>query len=427
MSTLTTEDKVKKSKISRGWLIVAACMLMQAIPYSIAASLQPQFISYVTESLGFTLVGFSMLFSIGTVMSAVASPFIGKAFSKFNPKHVYILGVLLACGSFAGYSLCTELWQFYILACTLQTGAAMISTLGIPVLVNAWFDEESKGKALGLAFAGGSIGNIFLQSLIVTSLDANGWQASYKIFGIVGLVVGLLVAIFLIRMPKNNDEVVHSAKTDKKQEENAVWGFTFAEVKKKKSFWILTLGFFFVGIYVASLSVQFAAYLKSINIDPKLLAAVSSTWGVCCLFGNLVGGSIFDKLGAVKSFIAASICVALAILSLIFAPVNHYIAFGFSVFSGLAVFVYMIGPALLVGSLLGNKDYANILGIVNLIFGVGFALGSTIFGMLVSGLGYKIAWIVILIASVFAFTCLILSSKQFAKLKATSQAEEVAA
>lgn len=39
--------------------------------------------------------------------------------------------------------------------------------IGVPMLINAWFDETSKGKAMGIAYAGGSIGNIFLQQLVV--------------------------------------------------------------------------------------------------------------------------------------------------------------------------------------------------------------------------------------------------------------------
>ena len=164
MSTLN-----KSKKLATGWLIVVACMLIQAIPFGVASNIQPQFVSYVVEEKGFTLAGFSLIFTLGTVVSAVASPFIGMMFNKVNVKTMYLLGGILSGGGFLAFSMCQELWQFYIVAGVVQVGTAAISSIGVPLLINGWFDELSKGKAMGLAFAGGSIGNIFLQQLTAFS------------------------------------------------------------------------------------------------------------------------------------------------------------------------------------------------------------------------------------------------------------------
>ena len=68
----------KKRKLAAGWVIVIACMLMQAIPTAIVDNTSSLFMYPVINSRGFTLVAFSLMFSIGTVVSAVAGPFIGK-------------------------------------------------------------------------------------------------------------------------------------------------------------------------------------------------------------------------------------------------------------------------------------------------------------------------------------------------------------
>ena len=56
-------------KFATGWLIVVACMLIQAIPFGVASNIQPQFVSYVVQEHGFTLAGFSLIFTLGTVVS----------------------------------------------------------------------------------------------------------------------------------------------------------------------------------------------------------------------------------------------------------------------------------------------------------------------------------------------------------------------
>ena len=154
-----------KKRFATAWIIVVACMLIQAIPFGVASNIQPQFVSYVVEERGFTLAGFSLIFTLGTIVSAVASPFIGTLFNKVNVKVMYILGCILSGGGFLAFSMCTQLWQFYIVAGIVQVGTAAISSIGVPLLINRWFDEETKGKAMGLAFAGSGLGNIFLQQL----------------------------------------------------------------------------------------------------------------------------------------------------------------------------------------------------------------------------------------------------------------------
>lgn len=45
-------NTINKKKFSTGWLIVVACMLIQAIPFGVASNIQHQFVSYVVEENG---------------------------------------------------------------------------------------------------------------------------------------------------------------------------------------------------------------------------------------------------------------------------------------------------------------------------------------------------------------------------------------
>jgi len=395
----------KSKKFATGWLIVVACMLIQAIPFGVASNIQPQFVSYVVEEKGFTLAGFSLIFTLGTVVSAVASPFIGVLFNKLNTKIVYLLGCIFAGGGFLAFSMCQELWQFYIVAGVVQVGASIISSIGVPLLINGWFDELSKGKALGLAFAGGSIGNIFLQQLTASSLVTNGASKSYLIFGILSLVVGVPITLLFLRMPKGDFEIVKGKKKENSKEEasndstNVDWGYTFKEAKNLKFFWILALGLFFLGMYVSALAVQYPAYLKMhLQIDPKVVGNVGSVFALCSLGGNLFGGALFDKLGVTKGLIIAAILAAASCLALMFSGEMEILAIVFAALKGLSVFAYMMGPSLLVGAFFGKKEFGAILGVVQIFFAVGFAAGSSVFGFLVDNMGYMVAW-----WSVFAF------------------------
>lgn len=411
---------INKKRFSTSWLILVACVLIQAIPFGVACNIQPQFVSYVVEENGFTLAGFSLIFTLGTIASAIASPFIGVLFNKINTKVMYVLGCLLSGGGFLTFSICRELWQFYTVAAVVQVGTAVISSIGVPLLINSWFDESSRGKALGIAFAGSGLGNIFLQLLASSSLAANGASKSYMIFGMLSLAVGIPVSLFLLRMPKNKSEIARGNKNTKlKSSLNASnnSGYTLKESRKLKRFWLFGFGLFFLGMYVSALAAQFPAYLKvNVGLSPFIVGTVGSVFAIFSLIGNLIGGAIFDKLGVTKALIFAFVLAFLACLSLMFAKEIPQLAFCFAVLKGLSVFAYMIGPSILTGSFFGQKEFATILGVIQIFFAVGFAAGSSVFGLLVDSLGYRIAWSFTLVFIVICYLLLIATSTSMDKL-----------
>ncbi len=410
---------IDKKRFSQAWIVVVACMLIQAIPFGVASNIQPQFVSYVVQEKGFTLAGFSLIFTLGTVASAVASPFIGVLFNKVNTRLMFLLGAILSGGGFFAFSMCNQLWQFYLVAAVVQVGTAAISSIGVPLVINRWFDEESKGKAMGIAFAGSGLGNIFLQQLVVSSLVANGASKSYMIFGALSLIVGIPVALFFIKMPKNDSEVVRGNK--KAESDTTVStddGFTFKEATKTKYFWFFGIALFFLGMYVSALAVQYPAFLSSdAGFKPGLVASVGSVFALFCLFGNLFGGAIFDKLGVTKGLIVAFVLAAASCVSLMFSKEIAFLAFIFALTKGLSVFAYMIGPSMLTGSFFGQKDFGAILGVVQIFFAVGFAAGSSVFGLVVDNFGYRVAWLAILVFIVIAYLALIFTSIGIEKLK----------
>ena len=412
-----------KKQSSMGWKIIIACLLIQAVPYAILAYLQPQFQAYVLQdkNLGFTVASFSLIFTIGTFVSAIASPIVSGLFKKFGLKPVYIAGALLGCGGFAAFSIATAPWQFYLIAALMQVGAAIISALGIPMIINAWFDDTSRGKALSTVMACGSLSNAVLQIICVKLLNAQGFKQTYLIFGIAGLVVAIPVILFMLRMPKDDSEIVRKssnkdAKEDSTEEVkvDSNWGYTLKEAAKTKGFKMLTIGFFFVGIYSAALATQYPNYLhQNHHVNT---GTIGSLFAICSFVGAFIGGNLFDKIGPFKSMLVGGILTLIANLSLIKALDITALAYVFAIAKGLCLFTYSMGPALLTGKLFGNKEYAGILGMVQLVFGLGFALGSSLFGVLVSNFGYTISWYTMVVAIVVSFACILAAIKVMDKL-----------
>ena len=407
----------KNKKITTGWLIVIACMLVQAIPNGIVVNTQALYMYPVMEAKGFTLSQFSLIFTIGTIVPAVIGPFIGSMYGKLNTKMLYLSGGILLSGGFMTFSIADKLWQFYAIAAIAQIGSSIVSGIGIPMLLNSWFDETIKGKAMGMAYAGGSIGNIFLQQLVTRTISSSGYSHSYFIFGLVGLAAIIPIALFMIRMPKNESEKVRGKGQEKEENTTSIdVSYTLKEAQKNKYFWMMGMGLFFVGIYVSAYSVQYAAYFQGeLGLSASVIATTGSLFALASLFGNLVGGILFDKLGAIKTLAIGAIAVMASGVALLMAGTSPLFAHAHSILKGLAMFVYMMTPAYMVGTFFGNKEYGSILGLINLNFALGFCIGSALFGVFVGTFGYNATWIGVLVCVALAFTLLITAATGMTK------------
>lgn len=411
----------KRKKIQYGFIVIVACMLLQAVVFGVASNIHPQFLGYIVEDGGFALSAISGMFTVGTIVSAIFSPAIGKMFNKIPFKFMYLGGSIVSALGVLILGFANNVGMFYIGYSIAQTGVSAISSIGLPILISSWFDESTKGKALGIAFAGGSIGNIFLQQIAVKWLNEIGYSEAYVRFAIVSLIVGTVISLFLIRGPKDSSEVVSGKnKENTENKENTKteekWGYTFAEIKSMKSYWLYATGFLFIGMYVSVLATQYSAYLKSLDFNPVTLGAVGSTFALFSLFGNLVGGMLYDKIGVHKTTIVGFILATVACLGLIFAPKIPALAYLYGASKGLSVFAYMLAPSMLAGALFGQKDFGTIFATTNLFFAVGFAGGSTGFGILVDTVGYGTSWLVVLGSIVAGYALLLYGIKTFTKL-----------
>ena len=385
MSTdVATKDKV----VSKGYkyFMVFLCMLTQAIPYGIAQNIQPLFIHPLVNTFHFTLASYTLIFTFGAVFASVASPFIGKALEKVNFRLMYLIGIGLSAIAYVIFGISTKLPGFYIAAIICMIGSTFYSGQGVPWVINHWFPAKGRGAALGIAFCGGSIGNIFLQPAtqailkhFMTGNTKTGHltsMAPFFIFAVALLVIGIVIACF-IRTPKKDEIVISDAELaeSKKEAELAkakeFKGWTSKQVLQMKWFWIFSLGFLIIGLGLASLNEDYAAFLDT-KLSLTDVGLIGSMYGVGCLIGNVSGGFLFDKFGTAKSMTYAGIAYA--------------------IFCGLAVFSYMSGPAFMAKDLFGSRDQGVMLGYVGLAYAIGYAIGAPLFGIIKGKASFTVAW-----------------------------------
>ena len=98
-----------------------------------------------------------------------------------------------------------------------------------------------------------------------------------------------------------------------------------------KAYWIFAIAFAFIGIYVSALATQYSAFLGSEGFDKAVLGTVGSIFAACSLFGNLLGGTFYDKFGTTKTTVIGFVLALVACLSLMLAPQIPALAYVYGV------------------------------------------------------------------------------------------------
>lgn len=419
--TLSTNNKIDNKK---KYFIVFICMFLQAVPYSIAQNIQPLFVPYVIKQFGFSLAGFSLIFTCGAIASAIFSPVLGNVFEKVNIKLLFLVGATLSAVGFMGFGFSHNLAQFYVLAAMQKVGCLLFSGIGVPYLINSWFPKEGRGKALGIAFSGGSIGNVFLQQITSQMLASRGATYSYIFFGVLALVCSLPIVMIFVRLPKAGEvEVVEENEAEEVQT-SGFDGLGAKATKQNKYFWLFSIGYAIIAVSISALSTQYATYFTGeLGLSATLVGTLGSVFAAFCLIGNVSGGALFDKIGTLKTMTISMLLQGVAIVALIFCAKVHALAFLFSIAYGLNVYSYMSAPAFMATDVFGKKESSKIFGTISLLFALGYAFGSTLVGMIVDKVGFGAAWIVMLGCVVVGYTLLLGSIKKVKEQYAEMEVE----
>ena len=114
-------------------------------------------------------------------------------------------------------------------------------------------------------------------------------MAPFFIFAVALLVIGAIIACF-IRTPKkdeivvSDEELAESKKAEAAAKAKEFKGWTSKQVLQMKWFWIFSLGFLIIGLGLASLNEDYAAFLDT-KLSLTDVGLVGSMYGVGCLIG----------------------------------------------------------------------------------------------------------------------------------------------
>jgi len=387
----------------------------------------------ILKHFGWSRTKLSVAFSIGWVTSGAAGPLIGWLADRVNPKKMMVVSATITGLGWLVLSRATNFGEF--LAINGLFGICVGASTVIPcsIVIANWF-QARRGLAMGIAFAGGTLGDAVMTVVANYAVGVGGWRVGYLTIGLPILVVVVPLIVIFVRI-KNAAEIRESNQTsagivrgvDEATVATVLPGLEISQARKTRSFWMIAAAQLMGGLTIG-MGPHFIAYLTGIGYTPAFAATVVSLYLVVTTVGTLVGGPFVDRLGARSSMIATYILAALGMVGTLMA--SHPLGLATTIIAGgFAAGALGVQMPLVMIESLGIRRFGSVMGITGVFYTAGAAVSPVITGRIFDRTGsYSVAiasFVALLILCSLAISgCRTLAREQ---LQFGAEAQEAAA
>lgn len=283
----------------RRWLVIIAGVfsnLCQGTAYATSVFAKP-IMTHFECNREQSVLAFSLIVAC-LPLGAIGA---GKFADHKGPRLMVIVGSLLfSLGVFlAGFSQnMVMLYLTYGIMMGIGSGMAYGAIVGAAV---KWFPDK-RGLASGLVVGALGGGPLIMAPLAQALLDTPslGLLGTFKVLGVVFLVVMLIAAYFISSPPK--DYLPAGFNRSKQAERPAVPDLIWKEMLKKGKFWFLYSLFAcgtFSGLMVISQASPIAQELA--QVAPVAAASIVGILALANAFGRIFWGGVSDKIGRIEA------------------------------------------------------------------------------------------------------------------------------
>lgn len=378
------------------YLIVLSCIVMTCLPCALVLSCAGIFFTPVSEFFGVPKASFTLYFSVLNLAMMATLPVAGKLLAARDARVVLSVATALCGLGMFGMASCQEVWQFYLVGIVLGVGVAPLIYLAVPTLINAWCVKRV-GFFVGLCMAFTGIGGVIFNPIGTAIIQSSpeGWRQAYLVFGAIILVGTLPFTLFVVR-GKPADKGLHPYGAGEKDAADAdgaatvgTQGVSAADAMRTPAFWAIVA---FCGLITLNQTVyQFlSSYALSFSNSLPQIAAASGVVASAAMGGQAIGkvflGSVSDhsvRLGAICGIAGGVVGVLLmwgipSVLALLLVG-----AFCFGVVYAMTT----VETPLLVRSVFGSADYANIYSRVSMVGSLMSAVAAVFWSLVIDSAG----------------------------------------
>jgi MFS family permease len=379
-----------KPRERQAWIVAASVFVMLFLVWGGGVNTGPVFLAPLLKYFGWTRARVSTLGSAGALMGGACGPLVGWLVDRIEARRVMLIGAVTAAFGFLAASRCNGYYSLLAANLIVATGVTAATLIPASLVIAGWFGER-RGLAMGLTFAGTSLGGAVMIVIANKAIAFGGWRTGYVVMALPMLVIVAPLVLLVVRSSPPEDAVSRDP-TLARAEPVVIAGVELTEAFRTRSFWLIGIAEFFWACAIAGLLVHLIVYLLGCGYTASLSASSLSMIYLMSTFGKLSMGPSADRLSPRVVLALVFAGAAFGTLLLLEAKSGLMLA-GFIVLVGIAAGTPLVLLPLIFIQSLGLKRLGSMQGVAGIFATVGAAIGPVAAGRIfdVSG-NYAIAF-----------------------------------
>ena len=334
---------------------------------------QSIFLGPMVAELGWTRSQYFLPLSIGGMVGALSTPYIGYLADRYGIRRLLIPAIVVFGLSYAALGLINDSilpYAFLILALILSQNAH--GTLLYTKAVALW-PARRPALLLAVTLAGTAVGATIVPPLAVYLIDAFGWRGARFALGLAVLLIALPAAWLFVKPP-----AVRNLASDVAGPQ--LFGLSASDALRSPNFWRIALAIGLSGAGLNALLANVVPILRGHGFSPAISASAISAIAASMLVARFGAGFLLDRFNTPKVgvvwFSCAAIGIAIATVTTS-APL---------MLTGMALIGFGLGAemeltAYFTRRYFGTRSYGQIYGYILGLFTIGATSGPLVLGL----------------------------------------------
>lgn len=387
-----------------GYTIVATAFSIQLVMKSTHHTFGV-FLLPISEDLGWSRSLISGAYSLNMIIFGVVGVVTGRIVDKVGPR-VLIAGcsTLLGLGYFWIGAMRSP-WEFYIAFGVLVGVGLSGSYVPLSATIARWFNSR-RGTMMGILVAGAGLGGLLGPLLAERLIPQLGWRYTSAVFGAGAFIICLALAQKLVQDPSRFGLTPYESGTppERRLTSSEYSSMTVHQALRRRSFWTLCTAWAIHGFFGAGIVVHIYAHATDSGVATNQAALLLGVLGGAGLVGSLLVGPLLHAVGLRRATVTAFTFATVG-LSGIWLTASIELLLLSVLILGLGwLAVGALVPSI-VAEEFGLSHIGSLMGVVELSWALGAAIGPFALGLIVDRTGtYFLGFMIAVLGSLLCVT-----------------------
>lgn len=298
-----------------GWRVVSGAFVVQMFVLGFFAYSASLLVAPVRAEFGASLEQVMYSLGAGTILGLVVTPVAGIMIDRFPVRWLMVAGTIVFSAGLWAIAQSQTITEYVVLfGLTMALASGFAGPMSASTVISRWF-TVSRGRALGIAALGTSVGGILIPKLISSMLEHEDWRAALEHLSMWSLALMLPIVILTIRGKPSDvglaPEASGSASEPSSELEQPM---SLKQILVNPGYWFLGLSLGLLFSSYSSVLANISPYAINLGETEARAASLIMTIAIAGIMGKLMFGLAADKFSLKAGLAVAESFVIIGLL-----------------------------------------------------------------------------------------------------------------